>query len=396
MDAGHPALRAAQLEDRRIGHRRDRLTERSRHGPIGGHRGPAGLDVARVDQHHDQRQPTVVLDGHEGHGRRAHQHRDGRQLLGCACRDRHVAAQDVAGPGQDEGAAQDRPDRMRPVLQARRDAEVATPAANCPEQVGVLVGAGPHQHPVGRHDLDGQEVIDGKSVLTGQPADAAAEREAPESHGGRVPEGRRLAVGERRPDVLAREDAALGGRDPALRVDGNRLHRGQVDHQCPVGHADAVTGDAVPAPANGKGETRLAREGDGRGHLARIQRPRDRGRPAVDPGIGHLAGNVVPGIARDDHAAAQARGEGGELGCSSRGWVPRRPWVLHLDVEEGCIVRCILRPRNRRMHGSTHRRLSMSVRRRVRGGRAATRPTRAADRAATDQAWASVSRTRPR
>ena len=54
-------------------------------------------------------------------------------------------------------------------------AEVAAAAPQRPEQVGVLVLGRPQQFAVGRHDIDGEEVVDREAVLAHQPADATAE-----------------------------------------------------------------------------------------------------------------------------------------------------------------------------------------------------------------------------
>jgi hypothetical protein len=58
----------------------------------------------------------------------------------------------------------------------RRDhAEVAAAASQRPEQVGVLVLGRPQQLATGRHDVGGEEIVDGEAVLAHQPADATAE-----------------------------------------------------------------------------------------------------------------------------------------------------------------------------------------------------------------------------
>jgi hypothetical protein len=71
-------------------------------------------------------------------------------------------------------AAADRGHRVGLVLEGRRDAEVAAAAAQGPEQVLVVLGAGHHDLAVGGDDLDGQQVVDGEAVLAHQPAFTAA------------------------------------------------------------------------------------------------------------------------------------------------------------------------------------------------------------------------------
>ena len=58
-----------------------------------------------------------------------------------------------------------RADRVQLELEAGDHAEVAAAAADRPEQVGVLVGAGAHRLAVGGHDVGGEQVVDGHAEL---------------------------------------------------------------------------------------------------------------------------------------------------------------------------------------------------------------------------------------
>ena len=78
---------------------------------------------------------------------------------------------------EEEPEVDDRPDLVQPELERGHDAEVAAAAAECPEQVGVLVGRGAQDPPVGGHDLGREEVVDGQTGPAAEPADPAAERE---------------------------------------------------------------------------------------------------------------------------------------------------------------------------------------------------------------------------
>jgi hypothetical protein len=66
----------------------------------------------------------------------------------------------------------------------RHDAEVAAAAAEGPEEVGILVGAGGDALAAGQHDVGRQRVVDRQPVLARQVAVAAAEREAADPGGG--------------------------------------------------------------------------------------------------------------------------------------------------------------------------------------------------------------------
>src|SRR3954449_427739 len=75
-------------------------------------------------------------------------------------------------PGHDGRA-----ERVELELEGGGDAEVAPAAVQRPEEVGVLVAAGPDGDAVGGDELDGAEVVAGQAVLALQPARAAAEGE---------------------------------------------------------------------------------------------------------------------------------------------------------------------------------------------------------------------------
>ena len=58
------------------------------------------------------------------------------------------------------------------------DAEVPPAASQRPEQVGVIVGRCPNDLALGGDYLGFHEVVDGKSVLAHEPADAPSQAEA--------------------------------------------------------------------------------------------------------------------------------------------------------------------------------------------------------------------------
>ena len=70
-------------------------------------------------------------------------------------------------------------------LERRHDAERPAAAAQGEEEVGIAAGVDPARLAVGRHDLDRPDAVAGEAVLAGEPADAAAEREAGDARVGR-------------------------------------------------------------------------------------------------------------------------------------------------------------------------------------------------------------------
>jgi hypothetical protein len=120
-------------------------------------------------------------------------------------------------------------------LELRDDSEVAAPAAEAPEQVGVLVLARLEELAVGSHDIHRNELIDREPVLAHDPADPTAERQACDARvrddAGRNREAERLRL----PVELAEQYAGLHPRRALLRIDAHALHRREVDHQRVVG-----------------------------------------------------------------------------------------------------------------------------------------------------------------
>ncbi len=57
------------------------------------------------------------------------------------------------------------------------DAEVAATTAYCPEQVGMLLGAGRDKAAVGEHHVNAEQVVDRQAQCTREVADASAQRQ---------------------------------------------------------------------------------------------------------------------------------------------------------------------------------------------------------------------------
>jgi hypothetical protein len=86
----------------------------------------------------------------------------------------------------------------------RDDAEVAAPAADRPEQVGIGLLVDAKQLPVGRHDLRSEQVVDREAEPANEKAHAAAERDPPDPDRGRVAEIRSQARARRPPRCTRR------------------------------------------------------------------------------------------------------------------------------------------------------------------------------------------------
>src|SRR5215472_7969256 len=137
---------------------------------------------------------------------------------------------------------------MQPELELDDDSEVATTAAQAPEQVGVLIGGRAHDVAVRSDDGAGNDVVAGETVLARQPAHAAAQRK-PADAGVRDVAGRRgEAEGLRGPVQGAEHRAALHPGAPRDWIDGDAAEGGEVDHEPAV--RDSEAGDVMATAAD--------------------------------------------------------------------------------------------------------------------------------------------------
>jgi hypothetical protein len=144
-------------------------------------------------------------------------------------------------------------------------------------------------------------------VLSHQPADPPAERQARDPRVGDDPADRRQPVELRLAVELAPEHAGLRPRRPCLRVDPDALHRRKVDHQPPI--ADRMPGDAVTTGADRDHQIALAREAHRRDHIGHARAAGDAGRTAVNRAIPDPAGSVVAGAGRQQQLSVERSAE---------------------------------------------------------------------------------------
>ena len=138
--------------------------------------------------------------------------------------------------------------RMRLEQKRRHHAEVSAAAANGPEQIAILVGAGHDKGSVGQDDVGRQQIIDGQAVLPRQVSHAAAEGQAADA-GGRDDSGRHgEPEGMRGMVNVAPGATAAYAHGPCRRIDVNVLDGGEIDDQAVV--ANSQTSGVVAAAPN--------------------------------------------------------------------------------------------------------------------------------------------------
>src|SRR5215204_705630 len=133
---------------------------------------------------------------------------------------------------------------MKLVLEGGDDPEVAAAASDAPEQVLVLLRAGPQQLPVDGRHVGGYQVVAGETVTAVEPAQPAAERESGDPGHGHDPERRRQPERLRGSVELYQDEPRFGPDRPRLWIDPDGLHAGQVKHDGAVMHG--VPCDTVP------------------------------------------------------------------------------------------------------------------------------------------------------
>ena len=200
---------------------------------------------------------------------------------------------------------------MQGKLEAGHHAEIAAPAAQRPEQVGVGAGAGPQQPPIRRHHVHGQQVVDAEAMARAQPADPARQGEA-----GDAGVGDQAAGGGEAERLGVAVDVAPGGAalDPGAApfgVDPHGAHQRQVEHQPAVAHG--VARDIVAAATDGHRQAMVAGEAHGVDDVGDAAAAHDRVRAAIDHRVPHGPCRVVARIAGDQHLALQAAAQGGEV-----------------------------------------------------------------------------------
>ncbi len=185
-------------------------------------------------------------------------------------------------------AGDDRAHRVQPVAELGDDAEVAAAAADRPEQVRVLVGAGGDLRAVGEDDVRAEQVVDREAVLAGQVADAAAERQSADAGGAQDAERRGHADLGRGGVDLGQGRASSDGDRASGRVDRDRRQRREVDHDAVVDRAEA--GGAVAAAADRERDVVGAGEADPGRHVVGAGCAEDDAGRAVDHAVVDRAG----------------------------------------------------------------------------------------------------------
>ena len=273
----------------------------------------AGRVLGVVQPHRDEHQQALadVLGRHERQRRHvvlergvpADRARQGRHHAGVLAQ-RGVGLLRLVDRDAD---AHHRAEVVGPEGEPGDDAEVAAAAAQRPEQLGVRVGVDLDHLAGGQDELQRDEVVAGQAVLAGEPADAAAEREAGHAGLGHDPGRDDQLVRRGRGVDVAEPAAAADVHQLALGVDGDVAQPGQVDGQAAVRHG--LAGHVVAAAADRGREPVLAGHADRGHHVLGAGAAQDQAGPPVGHGVPELAGLLVLGVVGADDVALERAGE---------------------------------------------------------------------------------------
>jgi hypothetical protein len=324
----HPGVEQRLVPD--VRRRTDRVRQRRAEPPQSGDRVFALVDRAGVAHSCDHYGLPVDRRRQEWGGWGRGQHDNGHQLIGRRRHELPVGFENLARPGGrvEHHAGQDgRADQMQAILERRHHAEVAAAAAETPEEVGMLIGAGTQELPVSSDHVGREQVVYGEPVPTHQPAQAPAESETSDprvrhdaARSGEA-EGLGLTVD------LTPKQSWLRARGPRDRIDPEALHRGQIDDDSAIARRRA--GNIVAAAAHGDDELPLAGEPHGGPDVGDAGAARDEHGAAVDGTVPDSAGDLVLRIACADQLAAKLSRELGE------GSVVQHRDVAKVGVEHG-------------------------------------------------------------
>src|SRR5690606_21423846 len=139
--------------------------------------------------------------------------------------------------------AHDLTDRVQPVLEPGHDAEVATAAAERPEEIRMRLGIDAQKLAVRGDDFSRQERVDRQAVLAYKVPDPTAQRDSANPDRGGIAEPGREAMRSHCHGVFTRGQTRLSPRRAPFDIDLQGPHVREIDHESPVGHA--VTGAAV-------------------------------------------------------------------------------------------------------------------------------------------------------
>src|SRR5215467_4040694 len=184
-------------------------------------------------------------------------------------------------------------------------AEVATAAADRPEEILVLGGRGTQKRPVRYHYIGTGQVVGGKAEAACEVSEAAAQRESRHTGGGydparyRQPEGLGLVVD------IAPDATGIHVCSAPRWIDPNSPEPGQVDDQPVV--AGGVAGDVMASTAHSSNQAMPSCDFECRHHICRSGAARHQSGATPDGAVPDRRGGLVAVVVRGNKRSPKAR-----------------------------------------------------------------------------------------
>src|SRR5215510_1933763 len=182
-------------------------------------------------------------------------------------------------------------DWVRLELEICDDTEVAATAAYSPKEIVVLGGTGGYAAAVGKNDFRRKQVVEGEAMFAYEPTESTAKCQS--RHAGNGDESTRGGEAMRLERVVDFSPIAAG-LDPhrsRRRINRDRLHPRQVDHESVVTHG--VAANVVTRATNRNQQRLLARKIDNFDYIRRVGALRNQRGPSIDHSVEHLARGIV-------------------------------------------------------------------------------------------------------
>lgn len=170
------------------------------------------------------------------------------------------------------------------------------PPPQAPEEVRVLVAAGPHQACVGGHHVHSHDVVRRPAPTPRQVAEATPQGESGDAGERDEAEDGSEAVHLRFAIHVTEQATSLRAGYPPLFVHPHAAHERHVEHKPPVGRGQ--TCDVVSPTFDAEQKIVFARELHTRNHIGGAEAARDDGGLSVDHGVPDASGLLIADVAR--------------------------------------------------------------------------------------------------
>jgi hypothetical protein len=213
-----------------------------------------------------------------------------RQVFGARCGNVGAASQNgfCVRERVDEEPRAHTGQTMQTEAHGGHDAEVAAAAAQCPEQLRIIVAAGDNDASISEHDLSGQQIVECQAEAADQWPVAAAQREPGHADGAACAGRGRYVKRIRHCSHVGSARASRNYCATVIGIDGHPVHAAEIDDDA---GAQRAAGPVVAAAPRQQRKTAIACRLNGQLDVL--------GRPTVDDGARHGSHRLRPDRSRN-------------------------------------------------------------------------------------------------